>query len=321
MLPRAPSFWQDMDSLWAKALSPLSCLYLAGHRVHQTFMTPYTSRLPVICIGNAIVGGSGKTPAVIALIHLLRETGMARHPVILTRGYGGSLKGPTYVDHEKHSYKDVGDEALLLACHAPVIVCADRGAGARLAELGEADILILDDGLQNNTLQKTLSLLVVDADYGFGNGKVLPAGPLREPLEDAMAKAAAVICVNGFMPLDKPQFESLIMAMPLEKRPFVAFAGIGQPEKFRRTLEQQGIDLAGWHAFADHHPYKEAELNKLLQESEKKGAQLITTEKDYIRLPESFQNKVRTLPIEMIFPGKDRLAAFLSEQLNASRHE
>ncbi|MFA5592375.1 MAG: tetraacyldisaccharide 4'-kinase [Micavibrio sp.] len=304
MPPKTPSFWRE-KGLWARLLWPLGMLYYCGHRVKSAFARPYQSRLPVLCVGGAVAGGSGKTPTVHALIRLLRESGLAQNPVILTRGYGGSMKGPTQVQAGYHDYCDVGDEALLHAAVAPTIIGADRGAGARLAEAMGADMIVMDDGLQNNTLMKTLSFLVLDKGYGTGNGWMIPAGPLREPLPAILGKVKGAILTGAgdkTPPLHgTPLYETQIKTISHhdKSKRYFGFAGLGRPDKFRDTLTGNNFALDGFEAFADHHPYSGGDLARLMEKAG--GARLITTEKDYMRIPEEYRHAVDVLQIEMRF--------------------
>ena len=315
---KTPTFWQDKKSILATLLAPLSCLYTAAHRFNMGRQTPYISTLPVICIGNAVAGGSGKTPAALTLINLICANNIAVNPVILTRGYGGKLKGPTSVD-PAHMYPDIGDEALMMSRHAPVIIAADRAAGAMLAELSGHDLIVMDDGFQNNTLSKTLSLLVVDAVQGFGNGKILPAGPLREPVADVLKKTDAIISIGGTIDLetDKPVFDAHIQtALNIDiTKSYVAFAGLGRPEKFRETLLSLGANIVGWHAFADHHPYSVQNIIELKAEARRYNAALITTEKDFVRIPFYQRDGIETLPITLTFQDEHAVVSFLAERL------
>lgn len=322
---KPPRFWADPSSRVAALLSPLSALYAAGRRIHQCTRRAYRSKLPVVCIGNIVAGGSGKTPTVIALVRLIREKGLFQSPCVLTRGYGGALTGPTLVDLDHHTVADVGDEALLLAHHAPVIVSHDRIAGAKLAELSGADIIIMDDGFQNPTLHKTLSILVIDTGYGLGNGRQIPAGPLRESLPSALRRADAVLAItppdgtttdgpwnNTQTPVLRAQ---LMPASTIDSTtPLIAFAGLGRPEKFFETLTAGGVQIISTHAFADHHPYTDADLAPLAAQAEDKKATLITTEKDYVRLPPAYRDKVAVLPVELRFESPDDVLNLLRQK-------
>lgn len=327
MPPKTPRFWADPTSRVAALLSPLSALYAAGRRFHQSTRRTYRSTLPVVCIGNIVAGGSGKTPTVIALVHLIRESSLFQTPCVLTRGYGGALTGPTLVDLDHHAAADVGDEALLLAHHAPVIVSHDRVAGAKLAELSGADIIIMDDGFQNPSLHKTLSILVIDAAYGLGNGRQIPAGPLRESLAAALRRADAVLAItppNGtatdgpWNNTQKPVLRAQLMpAATIDPTiPLMAFAGLGRPEKFFETLSAFGAKVISTHAFADHHPYTDADLAPLAAQAEEKKATLITTEKDYVRLPPAYRDKVAVLPVELRFQSPDDVLNLLRQKVS-----
>lgn len=313
MPPKTPSFWRDRNAI-AASLLPFSGLYLAGHKIKTAFAKPYRSALPVLCIGGVVVGGSGKTPALHAILKLFHDHKLFERPVILTRGYGGTLKGPTLVDPEYHKFEDAGDEALLHAYYAPTIICADRADGARLAEAMDADIILMDDGLQNGTLEKTMSILVAG---DMGNGFLLPAGPLREPLSDALKKCACVISTGGGINTDKPIFKSKLQIISEHDKsiPYYAFAGLGNPKKFKKTLEENGFKLNGFESFADHNPYKSADMERLLQRA--RGAALITTEKDFVRIPESYRDKIHVLAVAMMIENEDGLLNLLKTELKA----
>lgn len=319
MLFHTPKFWYKTGlNLYAFLLTPLSWLYQLGHRLNQKMKgAPYRSRLPVICIGNAIAGGSGKTPAAIALLNILKENGIANNPYFLSRGYGGTIKGPLIVDPSRHRYTDVGDEPLLLCRHAPTIVSANRAAGAKLAETSGADCIIMDDGLQNNSLCKDLSFLVIDRQMDFGNGKTIPAGPLREPLSRLLPKVSAILCVGRPLQSELPVFEALIKAskIPNPRYTYMAFAGIGWPEKFKYSLDDLDVKLKGWRAFPDHHPYTPEDIIALKEEATRKNVTLITTEKDFLRLPVNFSYDIKTLPIKMSFIEKDELISFVEKKM------
>lgn len=316
---KTPDFWGQKNSIWGYILSPLSCLYLAAHRVNTQYRESYISTLPVICIGNIVAGGSGKTPAVIALVDLLKKEHIFCNIHILTRGYGGTLKGPTSLSLSGQSPRETGDEARLLAQHAHVILSADRPAGAKLAELAGADLLIMDDGLQNPSLSKTLSFLMMDDSFGLGNGRLIPAGPLREPVTDALNKTDAIILIGTNMPFktDKPVFNAHIKPGRIlePQTPYIAFAGMGRPDKFLKTLQDMKINLIDFYAFADHHPYSEKEIQKLKESARMSGATLITTEKDMARLSSDLAEDIETLPISLIFDDPSSISAFIQKRV------
>src|SRR5471032_314120 len=256
---RAPDFWQRRGAA-AALLAPLGWLYGATVASKARSSKGFDPGLPVICVGNLTAGGSGKTPIAIAFAEMLRARG--HRPYFLTRGYGGSERGPALATRG-HSAAVMGDEALLLARTAPTIVARDRAAGARLAKEKGASVLVMDDGHQNFSLHKTLSLVVVDAQSGFGNGFQIPAGPLREPVAQGLAGADAVVLVGDGAP-DLQGFHGPILRAHLKAedgafagKNVFAFAGIGRPEKFIASLQDSGANVTGSCYFDDHHPYSE----------------------------------------------------------------
>ncbi len=310
MLPETPKFWQS-KGLIACVLLPFSWLYRIASLLKTITTRTYVSTLPVICIGGVVAGGSGKTPVAHALLTLIKENSNLIHPVIITRGYGGVIRGPSVVDISRHTAMDVGDEAMLHAARGSTIVAKDRAAGARLAEAMGADIIILDDGLQNNSLAKTHSLLVIDAKQGIGNGFLLPAGPLREPLTNALNKCTAVISTGSNFKTGKPVFKtSLRMTSSHDiNRSYVGFAGLGRPGKFKSTLEQNGFKLADFRSYPDHYRYTERDMHELFELAGSDA--LITTEKDFVRIPAAYKNSIHALKIELSFDRPDELLALL----------
>lgn len=287
---------------------------------------------PIICVGNAVAGGSGKTPTAIALLKLLRNAGTTASaaPFFLSRGYKGShseSEAATLVDPAIHGAAEVGDEPLLLAGTAPVVVAADRGLGAEFAILNGASAIIMDDGLQNTSLIKDISFMVIDGAAGFGNLKTLPAGPLREPLGASFTKTDAFILIGAdnrgtvaLLPENKPLFNAYVRAIPEtmpENKNIVAFAGLGRPEKFYHFLKEHNYNVLGWHPFPDHYSYSEDEIAALVHEAKEKNAVLITTEKDFMRLGRSaHKDKISAIKIEVIFEKTLLVADFLKERLS-----
>ena len=320
---REPWFWRS-DAPTARAmtvlLAPAAALYQAGHRLRAAMTRPAKAALPVICIGNATLGGAGKTPFAILIASLLKEAGVA--PVFLTRGYGGALSGPVTVDTEKHGFEDVGDEALLLARDGPVVVSRDRPAGAALAAKTGADVIVMDDGFQNPTLAKDLSILLVSESEAQTNGALFPAGPYRERLSDAKARAGLVVHVSDG-PVKTESGADLHAWLEARDAPpperAVAFAGIGRPEKFFATLASLGFPLAKRIAFHDHHPFTEIELGFLARTAARENARLICTEKDHVRLPPSFREQALTLPVVMQVSDREALKRRLLALLDAPR--
>jgi len=293
---KAPRFWWRKPGLAARLLQPASLLYgaIAERRMDRPGSP---GSVPVICIGNVTVGGSGKTPTAIHVAFMLRS--MGRNPAFLTRGYGGALTGPVKVDPARHSFREVGDEALLLARHGPTIVARDRPAGAALAASLGADVVIMDDGLQNPSLAKDLAIAVFDGAVGIGNGLPLPAGPLRARLSVQWERIDAVLVIGpgepgGSIAAEARRRERPILlgelrpdpdsAARLRGRRVLAFAGIGRPEKFFTTLEACGADVVSARAFPDHHPFGAGEIRSLSAQAKAEGLHIVTTEKDLARL-------------------------------------
>ncbi|MFC0411037.1 tetraacyldisaccharide 4'-kinase [Roseomonas elaeocarpi] len=305
---RAPEFWSgDGGGVLPFLLSPLAALY-AGATARRVRQPGWNAPVPVICCGNVTAGGAGKTTLALDLGQRLAHRGVAVH--FLSRGYGGALKGPLRVDPAKHDSRDVGDEALLLAAEQPAWISADRAAGARAAIAAGAQAIVLDDGLQNPTLDKDLSLLTIDGSYGFGNGRVIPAGPLREPVASAAARARAAVLIGddatgavAQLPPGLPVLRARLIPGPeakmLRGQPVFAFCGIGNPRKFFTSLQEAGAVIAGRAPYADHYPFDAGDLRDLLAEAERLRAIPVTTKKDFVRLPQAFRARVTVLTITL----------------------
>jgi tetraacyldisaccharide 4'-kinase len=313
----APDFWQHRGAL-ARLLAPLGALHGASVPIRRVVAKPFDPGVPVICVGNLTAGGTGKTPVAIAIADALRARG--RKPFFLTRGYGGSARGPALASRA-HSAAVMGDEALLLARHAQTVVARDRAAGARLAVEKGTDVIVMDDGHQNFTLHKTLSLVVVDAQTGFGNGLQIPAGPLRESVRQGFARADAVVLVGEGGP-DLKGFNGPVLRAHLVAdgaafagQQVFAFAGIGRPGKFFAALEQAGAQMTGSCAFPDHHPYTEEELLQLRAVAG--DAHLVTTQKDFVRMTIAGREGIRVLKVAAVFEPPDTLAGLLDRALGA----
>lgn len=315
---RAPDFWRKPDSLIAGLLSPLGSLYGTITSNRAVSDKGYRPSIPVICIGNVVLGGAGKTPVTRYFAEHERFAGKSVH--ILSRGYGGRESGPVRVDPEKHGAEDVGDEPLLLARSAPVWIARDRAAGCRAIEAAGADFILMDDGFQNPSVMKTRSLIVIDAAYGLGNGRAFPAGPLREPLEKAATRADAIILVGDGNPdlggCRLPLFRTRLVPANghlFRGRAVHAFSGIGRPEKFYRSLSEAGASIRKRTSFPDHHPFTAKELARLQREAEQDQARLVTTEKDHVRLPHSFRDHVDMLTVRLEWENNSALLDMIEQ--------
>ena len=293
----APAFWsQQRRSLAAAIFFPVALLYDLAVRTRFRLANPAEIDIDVICVGNFVTGGAGKTPTAIAIAELLKSEG--KTPAFLSRGYGGSDPGPTLIDLEHANAQQFGDEPLLLARIAPAIVAKNRRLGARLAAKSRADIVVMDDGMQNPSLHKSITLAVVDSYRGVGNGAVFPAGPLRASLEFQFGLIDGLIVVGNGTRADEVIDRASRRAIPIfraditphrdtitvKNQPVVAYAGIGFPEKFFDTLKDAGAELVATRSFPDHHRYTHRDAEKLLELAAKTGGTLITTEKDMARL-------------------------------------
>jgi tetraacyldisaccharide 4'-kinase len=320
----------------SRALAPLGLAYgaVSGRRMARA---GHRARLPVICVGNYSLGGAGKTPTVIALVKLLKATGET--PFVLSRGYGGRLPGPLRVDARGHAAADVGDEPLLLARAADVIVARDRVQGADAAHAAGASVVVMDDGFQNPSLRKDITLVVIDGRRGVGNGHVCPAGPLRAPLAVQIARTDALLVSGGGAAADAIAarvkgkgglvLSSRIAADPdavaaLRGRRVLAFSGIADPERFPATLRASGIDVVATRAFADHHPFTAAEIAQLREAARENSLTLVTTDKDFVRLrgvDGVDAADIRSLPISLMFDDEARLRNFIGARLMQARKE
>lgn len=328
-----PSHWNSRGPA-AIALLPLSALWGLASWWRRASARPLRASIPVICVGNLSVGGTGKTPIVAWLYEQLTERGW--HPAILTRGYGGKLAGPLWVDGSIHDAAACGDEPLMLADGVlgegrNVMVARDRKAGAKaITASGKFDLIIMDDGLQNPHLYKDVSIGVFDGSAGAGNGWLIPAGPLRTRLRHGM-KMLDMIVVNGadetglnaLIPPDIASFEArlrpdIMVGEQLAGKSLLAFAGIGRPARFFDSVEAAGGVIVHQLAFADHHPYSQHDLTRLQEDAQRLGADLITTQKDWVRLPAEWRSQIAVLPVSLELDDNDRMLAMLEAYLAAA---
>lgn len=320
---KEPWFWRE-QGLAARAAAammiPAALLYDGAQRLRAAIATPQDAGAPVICVGNASLGGTGKTPFALMLQRLLAERGVAAH--FTSRGYGGALNGPVRVTPQ-HTADDVGDEPLLLAAAAPTWVAKSRIAGARAAAAG-ADVIIMDDGFQNPTAKKACAFLLVNAADTDGAGRIFPAGPMREPLARAIARADALIFTgDGDDALDAsgaPAFRARTTIEPgIPPQKCVAFCGIGNPHRFFADLEAAGFSLHATAAFPDHHFFSDADLSALRRKAKTEGAALITTEKDFVRLSPDARADVAVARLIMTIDDPQGLTALTLSKIAGAR--
>ncbi|MFV3127887.1 tetraacyldisaccharide 4'-kinase [Niveispirillum sp. KHB5.9] len=325
---RAPGFWHAPPGLLALLLLPLSWLWRLGGALRAG--KPQAVPVPVLCVGNLVAGGTGKTPVVRDLVARLRVRGVAA--ASLSRGHGGRLAGPLPVDPIRHDAGDVGDEPLLLAGFHPAWVGRDRVAAAQAMAAAGVGAVIMDDGFQNPALRKDLSLIIVDGGAGFGNGFVMPAGPLREPVAAGLARADALVVIGdgpglpaaravaGNCPVLTARLVPDEAAVTgLKDRQVLAFAGIGRPAKFFATLRGAGARVVAEHCFADHHRFSEAELSALAEQAARDRAILVTTQKDAMRLTPIWRDRVMTLPVRLSWDDPAAVERLL-DRLMGVRH-
>ena len=314
---KTPKYWQS-NSFISKILHPFGMLYGFLTQLRLKIKSSHKVSVPVICVGNITAGGTGKTPVSISIAKLLATE--MYHPFFVSRGYGGKLQD-VIVNNKKHTAQDVGDEPLLLSKQAPVVVNANRYEAAKTAVEQGADVIVMDDGFQNPSLHKDLSFLVFDGNYGIGNGKIIPAGPLRETLEDGIKRADAVIIMGK----DKhelakrcglPVFFGHTEAVQttINDQDVVAFAGIGHPQKFYHTLKQQGFNVVKTIDFPDHHFYTRDELENIINEAQKLNAQIYTTSKDFVKIPPLYLQDINVLEIAVVWDNPEELVAFIKQK-------
>ncbi len=336
MTAEAPPFWWRQRDWRSLLLYPVSLGYGAVAQSRMDMAKPPSASLPVLCVGNLTVGGAGKTPIAIALAKTARKMGYS--PGFLTRGYGGGLTHPRLADPRKDTSWHSGDEPMLLAEHAPTAVAANRMTGAGLLTGAGCDFAIMDDGFQSARLQFDFALIVVDAYRGIGNGHVIPGGPLRAPLTVQLRRANAIVTLGEGDAADqvirraakagKPLFRArtrVINPAKFARRRFLAFAGIGHPQKFFDTLKSTGAEIGATREFGDHHAYSDGDIAELAAEAEAAGLELVTTQKDAVRFVNgnsaatAFLSKLEVLKIEAEFDPADIAAQIVSETVEAFR--
>jgi tetraacyldisaccharide 4'-kinase len=335
---REPAFWYRPPSLMSRILMPLGAIYgqVAAWRMHSR---GFDAGIPVICVGNYHTGGAGKTPTVLALTKLLRELGET--PIVLSRGYGGKWQGPVKVDPERHVAANVGDEPLMLALTVPVVIARDRVGGVALARSQGASVILMDDGFQNPAIAKDASIIVIDGDRGLGNACVFPAGPLRAPLPPQLARTDALIVIGegsaasavaaAIAARAKPVLSARLVPDAASLARFagkrvLAFAGIGDPQRFFRTLRGAGVDVVRERVFADHHAFSREEIEALIAEAARDGLTLVTTEKDIARLrgAEGMATSMRDIAafaVTLAFDDAASLRKFVAGQLFKAREK
>jgi tetraacyldisaccharide 4'-kinase len=333
---REPAFWHRPRSFTSRLLRPLGALYgaVAAQRMQGKGLE---AGVPVICVGNYHLGGAGKTPKVVALAQILRELG--ERPVVLSRGYGGERRGPLMVDPERHSAREVGDEPLMLASHLPVVVARDRVDGVALAKSRLASVILMDDGFQNPALVKHAALIVIDSERGIGNGLVFPAGPLRAPVAAQLARTDALVVIGtgtaaqavaaAVTAAGKPVLAAHLepdaaAVAKLKGKRVLAFAGIGDPGRFFRTLQASGIEVVQHKEFADHHRFSAEEIAALVADAKREGLIPVTTEKDLVRLSgdaelAALAREILAFPVTLQFDDAPVLRTFLVDRLFKAR--
>ena len=320
---RTPNHWQNNNVL-SRLLMPFGWIYFQLSLWRHKIARSVDIGVPVICVGNIVAGGAGKTPTVMYLGKLLSKR---LKVAFLTRGYGGAFSGPIKVNPHKHTFQDVGDEALLLSKIAPTWVSQNRLDGGLAAKLDGAQIILMDDGFQNPTIGKTFSILVFDGPYGLGNNQLIPSGPLRETLGRGMSRADAVVIIGedlhdlqSKIPENIPLFSvttSPIIPKKLKvAKSVIGFAGIGRPRKFLETLKTLNVEIQDFVPFPDHHKFRNSEIEDLIRRASETGAQLVTTTKDFVRLPPNTKNSIIAMDIELNWANQNQIKALLEQVLD-----
>lgn len=323
---RTPEFWYRSDGgNLAGLLAPAAAVYRRVAMRRSATIRPWRAPVPVVCIGNVVAGGTGKTPVALSIGRRLARRGLNVH--FLSRGYGGALAGPVNVDPARHTAAEVGDEPLLLAEVRPTWVARDRRDGVRAALAAGAGVVVMDDGFQNPSVVKDVAIIVIDGPRGFGNGRIIPAGPLREPLAAALARADAIVLIgpdpNGIAgrDLSQPILRACLkpatdVVRRLAGHSVVAFAGIGHPQKFFATLGEIGCTIVAAHAFADHHVYRPGEIAAIVRQAEAARAIPVTTTKDFVRLDAAARAGIEAVPVDIAWDDEGALDRVLAPALS-----
>ena len=315
---KTPSFWHA-DGFIPKLLEPLAQLYKCLSFLERSLRSKTKIDVPVLCIGNLVSGGAGKTPIALSIGQKLN----AKHNIsFLTRGYGGIEAGPIEVNPDEHSSYEVGDEALILSEVGPTWVSRNRIAGAIAAKNAGFEIVIMDDGFQHTSLVKTLSFVIIDGPYGFGNGRLIPAGPLREPIYSGLKRADIIVLVGEvnpsiieLLPNNKPLLRASLvpaeMGTQLSNNNVIGFAGIGRPTKFLETLGKMGLNIIDFVAFPDHYRFRESEIRELYEKATEVDAILVTTFKDMKRVPKSVAHLCQPIGITVVWEDDNEIQQLL----------
>lgn len=308
-----PKFWRSRTFL-SQILKPLATLYniISSYIAYVPLNKVYQPKAKIINVGNITMGGAGKTPVVMSIAQIIQNH--SKHKVaILSRGYKGSLFGPIIIDNENHNINEAGDEALMLSKQAPTCVAKNRLQGIKFLENLGYEVIITDDGLQDQRFRKNITIIVIDSYFGFGNEMLFPAGPLRETIESGIKKADLIVIIGQGKikykwPKSLPILKAdLVSRTLLQQQKFIAFAGIGNPDKFFLSVEEAEGKIVKTLCFADHHQYTDKELETLIELAEKHEAQLITTEKDYTRIDDKYKSQIQVLPVSMVWKNEQEL--------------
>ena len=318
---KAPKFWYlKKDTYLSNSLYPFSLLFRLGTKLRIILSQKKNAELPIICIGNIVVGGAGKTPVSLKIGKMLRQAGYSPH--FVSKGYSGIEKNNTLVQ-KWHSPKSVGDESILLSEVAPTWIGFDRNKSFNLAKEKGADCIIMDDGFQNPTIQKDFSIIVINEEQEFGNKRVMPSGPLRESITRGLSRTNLIIVIGTIskeiktkIPIHIPVINASFAISDENKifkgQKITAFAGIAYPEKFFTSLAEQGARIVKEVIYPDHHIYHENDLLNLAEIANKTQSILVSTQKDFVRIPKSYRSLVNTLEGEIVFDNEELLLEILS---------